>query len=93
MTKQEVEAKLQSDDAIVVDIRELVELTYDPGIKGSQNIPAAQFVEMVKNGEIDKEKEIVTVCQSGARCEFLTGLLRSAGYTVDHLDGGLNAWR
>ena len=89
MTKKEVEAKLKSDSAIVVDIREGIELTYDPGIKGSQHIPAAAFVEMVKSGQIDKSKEIVTVCQSGTRCEFLTGLLRSSGYTVGHLDGGL----
>ncbi len=58
---------------------------------GGKWIPLTELVDRI--GEIDKDTEVVLICQSGKRSERAAVLLEEHGYTrVLNLSGGLNLW-
>lgn len=92
MNIKELEEK-RDRGALVVDIREEDEVLVCPSLPDVLCIPLREFIAQVHAGQIAKDREVITVCQSGARCEYLTQMLRAEGYQASHLDGGLNAWQ
>ncbi|GFZ75929.1 sulfurtransferase [Compostibacillus humi] len=55
------------------------------------NIPLAALPE--KAGELDKEKEVVVICQSGMRSMRAAKILKKQGFQkVYNVKGGMNAW-
>lgn len=42
--------------------------------------------------ELDKSKEYIMVCRSGARSATAVNFLESYGFNVTNLSGGMNAW-
>jgi len=80
--------ELVSDNAIIVDVRELDE--YNQGhIEGSVNIP----VGSISNIDYDKETKIIVYCVSGTRSASAAKTLIDMGYTnVYNLDGGIINW-
>jgi rhodanese-related sulfurtransferase len=93
MNTSELKQKLEShEDMLLLDIREPHELEETPMIPGAVNMPMGEVFVAASKGELPKEKKIVTVCRSGARCEIVNAALKPKGYDVDLLDGGMMAW-
>lgn len=89
ITPEETRAK-QRAGAIIVDVREIHE--WNRGhIPGATHIPLGTLNQHVQ--ELDKAKEIVTVCQSGHRSLMAAQTLQHAGFTqVSSMAGGMTDW-
>ncbi|MDP9320889.1 MAG: rhodanese-like domain-containing protein [Chloroflexota bacterium] len=76
-------------DLHLLDVREPEE--WQAGhIAGSQHIPLGQLRERL--GEVPKDGTILTVCRHGNRSDAAARGLRTLGYTVENLEGGVTAW-
>lgn len=77
-------------DLHLLDVREPDE--WQAGhIAGSQHIPLGQLRARI--GEIPTDRTILTVCRHGNRSDAAARGLRTLGYTVENLDGGVTAWK
>lgn len=77
-------------DLHLLDVREPEE--WQAGhIAGSRHIPLGQLRGRL--GELPKDKTILAVCRSGSRSDSATRGLRTLGYTVENLEGGVMAWK
>lgn len=60
------------------------------------HIPGARPVEVNElpqaAAELDRERPIVLYCRSGSRSELAADALRSSGFDVHALAGGISAW-
>jgi len=93
LSPKEFHEQLQRDDVIIVDGRNDYE--YDLGHFRNAIRPTVEsfreFPEWIRANLPDaKDKTILTYCTGGIRCEKLTGVLLSEGFTdVAQLDGGI----
>lgn len=77
-------------DLHLLDVREPDE--WQAGrIAGSQHIPLGQLRERL--AEVPKDRTILAVCRHGNRSDAATRGLRTLGYTVENLEGGVTAWK
>ncbi|HEX6061379.1 MAG TPA: rhodanese-like domain-containing protein [Candidatus Limnocylindria bacterium] len=76
-------------DLHLLDVRESDEWAAGR-IAGSQHIPLGELGARI--GEVPKGATILTVCRHGNRSEAAARGLRTLGYTVENLDGGVTAW-
>ena len=84
-----VEAGARLADLHLLDVREPDE--WQAGhIAGSQHIPLGQLRERL--AEVPKAKTILAVCRHGNRSEAASRGLRTLGYMVENLEGGVTAW-
>ena len=60
-------------------------------IPGAQHIPLGQLRERL--AEIPKDRPILAVCRHGNRSEAASRGLRTLGYTVENLEGGVTEWK
>src|SRR5258708_40098896 len=60
-------------------------------IAASQHIPLGQLRDRL--GELPKDGTILAVCRSGSRSDSAARGLRTLGYTVENLEGGVTAWK
>ena len=76
-------------DLHLLDVREPDE--WQAGhIAGSQHIPLGQLRGRL--AEVPKDRTILAVCRHGNRSDAATRGLRTLGYTVENLEGGVTAW-
>ncbi|MHB8630471.1 MAG: rhodanese-like domain-containing protein [Candidatus Limnocylindria bacterium] len=76
-------------DLHLLDVREPNE--WKAGhIAGSQHIPLGEL--RTRLGELPKDRPILAVCRHGNRSDSAARGLRTLGYTVESLDGGVTAW-
>ena len=76
-------------DLHLLDVREGDE--WQAGhIAGAQHIPLGELRERLD--ELPKDRMILAVCRHGNRSEAATRGLRTLGYTVENLEGGVTAW-
>ncbi|NCN11786.1 rhodanese-like domain-containing protein [Candidatus Kaiserbacteria bacterium] len=76
---------------LLVDIREPAELAALPMLTGSINIPMSRITAAVGTPKLPRDKKIVTICYSGARCFAVNEYLKAQGYSVDYLEGGISS--
>ena len=77
-------------DVVYLDVRTPMEFSSNH-IKGFKNIPVDQIPQRLK--EIPSDKEIVVICQSGARSSSAVRFLKQNGYErVINVSGGMSAW-
>jgi glyoxylase-like metal-dependent hydrolase (beta-lactamase superfamily II)/rhodanese-related sulfurtransferase len=94
----ELRQKLASDNPpVLLDVREKYELSDALGhIEGILHIPITSLAHQLDDLEAaapGKQKEIVTVCRSGARAFTAAQILGQAGFSnVRVLEGGMIAW-
>jgi rhodanese-related sulfurtransferase len=87
MTPEEANART---DLHLLDVREPDE--WDAGhIAGAQHIPLGQLRDRL--AEVPKDQAILTVCRHGNRSESAARGLRTLGFTVENLEGGVTAWK
>lgn len=73
----------------LLDVRDGWE--WDAGhIEGATHIPMQELGARLD--ELPRDAHIVTVCRSGARSGQVAAAMANAGFQVDNLDGGLQAW-
>ncbi|PEP57009.1 MULTISPECIES: rhodanese-like domain-containing protein [Bacillus] len=60
-------------------------------IQGFQNIPLNELAQ--KASHLDKNKEVIVICQSGMRSKQATKMLKKLGFQhITNVSGGMNAW-
>jgi adenylyltransferase/sulfurtransferase len=91
LSPQELKAKLDSEEAIVlVDVREPAEFAFNR-IQGAVHIPLSELSSRYR--ELDPESDIVTYCHLGVRSLQAAQILKSLEFpSVKHLAGGIDAW-
>ena len=92
--KRRVETN-QLDGTVILDVREPAEFKGElRAIQGARNIPVGQITQRLKELEKFKDKEIITVCRSGARAHTAAAILLKAGFRkVFNMSGGMTAYR
>jgi rhodanese-related sulfurtransferase len=99
LAPEEVAQELERG-ALVVDIREEDELRRDGRIPGAVISPRGMLEFWVDptspyhREEFHPDRRIVLYCASGGRSALAADTMQRMGYSrVDHLDGGLKAWK
>lgn len=89
-TAKEIETLLNEGEKLdIIDVREVNEVAAGK-IPGAVNIPLG-LIEFRMN-ELDKLKEYIMVCRSGARSGRATQFLEAYGFNVINMRGGMMAW-
>ncbi|MBN1290881.1 MAG: MBL fold metallo-hydrolase [Candidatus Latescibacteria bacterium] len=87
--------KIRSNTSLILlDVREAHELNGNLGhIEGIIHIPIGSLAHRITEIENHKDREIITVCRSGARAFTAAQILTKAGFTkVSVLAGGMIGW-
>ena len=88
----EATAKINHDEAIVVDVRSMAEFK-DGHILNAENVPLNGLNNSLKKLEKHKSKPVIAVCKTGSRSAAACRSLRKAGFEqVFNLRGGMMAW-
>lgn len=94
---EELYKRLDSDDrpALLLDVRSPEEYYGPMGhIKTSVLIPLGELMGKIDELESYKDKEVVTICHSGARSMMAARLLSQNGFKdLRNLRGGMMSWR
>ncbi|RJO96303.1 rhodanese-like domain-containing protein [Exiguobacterium sp. RIT452] len=89
-TAKEVQEKLENGEQLnIIDVREVDEVK-EGKIPEAIHIPLG-LVEFKMN-ELDKKKQYVMVCRSGARSGRAATYLEGQGFEVINMDGGMMAY-
>jgi rhodanese-related sulfurtransferase len=89
-TAKEVQEKLENGEPLnIIDVREVDEVK-EGKIPEAIHIPLG-LVEFKMN-ELDKKKQYVMVCRSGARSGRAATYLEGQGFDVINMDGGMMAY-
>lgn len=84
--------KSESVSFFIIDVRE--ELEYQTYNIGGQNIPLGALLRDIDELDLEKETEIIVICQRGLRSETAKRALINKGFiNVKNLVGGLLAIR
>jgi rhodanese-related sulfurtransferase len=87
----EAARELQRSGAVLIDVRETSEFRSGHAV-GARSLPLSNLSSRYER-ELAKERDILVICQSGARsaqaCNYLSGM----GYKVTNVSGGTAAWR
>ncbi|WP_026907291.1 rhodanese-like domain-containing protein [Paucisalibacillus globulus] len=90
ITVQETKNKFNDKNVQFIDVRTPNEFkaNHCPPFK---NIPVSNLINKVN--QLDKEKEIVVICQSGMRSARAAKLLKKQGFEkIYNVKGGMGAW-
>jgi rhodanese-related sulfurtransferase len=80
----------KADKIRVIDVREMSEITAGT-ISGAKAMPMASIPARIH--ELDKDKELVFICRSGARSAQVCMFLQQQGFdNVYNLRGGMFGW-
>ena len=90
---------VQEKKCNLIDIRELNELELTGRVEGANHIPMGNLETLLdpdsdvyKNGQIDKDKEVVLFCAGGVRSEMSVKSLIAKGYkNISHIEGGFGS--
>ena len=90
MSVKELKQKLDAgEDFQLIDVREPYEVKI--AAIGGKLIPQNDVPQRL--AEIDRDREVVVHCRSGARSQRIAEFLKQNGYTqVSNLAGGILAW-
>jgi len=78
-----------SQDWVVIDVREPHEWSISH-LDFARLLPKGDLPDHLR--ELDQTKEYVLLCKSGVRSLDAARLMKSAGFRVKSLRGGINAW-
>ena len=81
-----------TDDYLLLDIREAEELTPESSIALALHMPMGKVFTEAGKDNLPKDKQIVVFCRTGARAAVVARELTERGYTIDGLEGGLEAY-
>ncbi|WP_273832197.1 rhodanese-like domain-containing protein [Guptibacillus sedimenti] len=91
ITSEQAKAKFNDRNVQFIDVRTPGEYKGQK-VKQFKNMPLYQLSKRSK--ELDPNKEVVVICQSGMRSSKACGELKSQGFTsVSNVRGGMNMWK
>lgn len=92
MSTAEVRDRLATQDRpTILDVRTAAEFVGDGHIPGALHLPLDRLVEDL--GRLDRDREYVTVCRSGARSAQAQRILLRAGFAkTKNMQGGMLRW-
>jgi rhodanese-related sulfurtransferase len=91
--------KLDSDDVVFVDLRDVRELKRDGGIPGAFHCPRGLLEFWIDpespyhNAVFAEPKEFVFFCNLGWRSALAADIAQQMGLKTCHIDGGFVAWK
>jgi adenylyltransferase/sulfurtransferase len=90
LTVKELKRRIDAgEDAYLIDVREPYE--YQIAQIGGKLIPQNEVPNRL--AEIDRDREVIVHCRSGARSQRIAEFLKQVGYPrVVNLAGGILAW-
>lgn len=81
---------IRGGEALALDVREPNE--WDAGhIPGATHVPMDEVQRRV--GELPTDRPVIAVCRSGGRSGRVANKLRSRGFEIENLEGGMLAWQ
>ncbi|MBO1626281.1 rhodanese-like domain-containing protein [Bacillus arachidis] len=87
---KELRSLLHKKNKQLIDVRTQGEFRGNH-IQGFQNIPLNEFAQ--KASHLDKNKEVIVICQSGMRSKQAAKMLKKLGFQhITNVSGGMNAW-
>ncbi|OGX61055.1 MAG: hypothetical protein A2189_00665 [Paenibacillus sp. RIFOXYA1_FULL_44_5] len=87
---KDVVARLSNGEKLnIIDVREPDEWAWGH-IKEAKLIPLGQIAGRLN--ELDKDAEIIVVCQSGGRSSMASEFLAEKGFNVVNMVGGMMGW-
>lgn len=90
ITTTELKPILKDKSIQFIDVRTPMEYKTHH-IRQFKNIPVANLSKA--NDELDKEKEVVLICQSGMRSNSASKLLKKQGFKkLTNVKGGMSTW-
>ncbi|MBU8567225.1 rhodanese-like domain-containing protein [Virgibacillus pantothenticus] len=90
LTSQEVKKKLKDKQVQFIDVRTPQEYKSNHR-KPFKNIPLHELAK--RTGDLDKQKEVVIICQSGMRSMRAAKMLKKQGFEkIINVKGGMGAW-
>ena len=92
---------VQENKCNLIDVRELNELELTGRVEGAIHIPMGNLdilldanSDVIKNGQIDKDKEMVLFCAGGLRSALAAKTLNDMGFKkVSHIEGGFGSMK
>jgi len=97
LTAKEVQEKLENGEKLnIIDVREVDEVVREVDEVKEGKIPEAIHIPLglveFKMNELDKKKQYVMVCRSGARSGRAATYLEGQGFDVINMDGGMMSY-
>jgi rhodanese-related sulfurtransferase len=90
ITTVDLKSELENKNKQFIDVRTPAEYK-GRSIKQFNNIPLHNLNNEIS--KLDKEKEIIVICQSGMRSNKASKLLKKNGFAkVTNVKGGMSAW-
>ncbi|MYL72311.1 rhodanese-like domain-containing protein [Halobacillus litoralis] len=90
ITVQEAKERLKEKNVQWVDVRTPAEYRTNHK-KPFKNIPLSDLSK--RTGELDRNKEVVLICQSGMRSTNAARVLKKKGFeNITNVRGGMSAW-
>ena len=96
----QVAAEMESDNPLIVDLRESEELHQHGMIPGAIHAPRgllefwADPTSSLHHKEFDPNRRVILHCAAGGRSALAADVLQQMGYSnVAHLEGGFTAWK
>ena len=87
---KELKDEIKKKNKQLIDVRTPGEFRGNH-IQGFRNMPLNELVQ--KANSLDKNKEVIVICQSGMRSKQATKLLKKLGFKhIVNVSGGMNAW-
>ncbi|GEN84840.1 sulfurtransferase [Sporosarcina luteola] len=91
VTTEELKGMLKDKTKQFIDVRTPAEYK-GRHINEFKNVPLNLLKS--KLDKLDKNKEVVVICQSGMRSSQAAGILKKSGFAdVTNVKGGMSAWR
>ena len=99
ITANEAYQMLEDNNCNLIDIREINELDGTGRVEGASHIPRGMLEvyldpnsPIIKNGKVDKNKELILFCAGGVRSALAVKSLKEMGYEkISHIEGGFGA--
>ena len=89
LTPDDAAARIESDAADLVDVREPHE--WEAGrIEGARHVPLPELAAFAEG--LDAERQVIFVCRVGGRSAMAADAFRRAGFDAYNLAGGVIAW-
>ncbi|WP_035432939.1 rhodanese-like domain-containing protein [Bacillus pseudomycoides] len=87
---KELKDELKKKNKQLIDVRTPGEFRGNH-IQGFRNMPLNELVQ--KATSLDKNKEVIVICQSGMRSKQAAKILKKMGFKqIINVSGGMNAW-
>lgn len=90
ITVQQAKSRIKNKEIQYIDVRTPMEYKAHHK-KPFKNIPLADLKKRID--ELDQNKEVVVICQSGMRSMKAAKILSKKGFNkINNVKGGMNAW-